>query len=385
MQPVVPRHWVRRQGLFLPDRVQTGNEFSPQYDAFHIPFPDSPETYITSTCAIVKGRGNEQGFVRQIKQNTLDDKSSLRSDEVHDKRDPILKLPAEIIDLILSYLSPATLDAARHVNWSWRRKILGNCWVLSTVLDDKKDRSPSAHRLRPISIETPSVELSITQDFGHPNNLIHRDLLKKLDQGSNLPSTYQHRDSWRTRFRIRHLDFEVVDDSVDTALTHRLTAAVRTGVQYGFMVFQTTPISSSCNASQKPSTLLFYRFDSSDTPLYVGAAKHAANKGLLKAVSILEIEPQHAVLKLTIGDQARFLVFDSRKGFSNSDCRFVLTEIDRDYVPKQFNSPDGDDSEVAVYKSLEGLPNNTGPLKVLAHFPPDSEVSVPATLINSPR
>ena len=93
---------------------ETGCQFSPLSDAFHPSFPTSEEE-ISTLC--VSGR------------------VGLGQSEHACGHDPIFSLPNEVSDLILSYLSPAALDAARNTCRFWRTKIMGISWVLGSVLE----------------------------------------------------------------------------------------------------------------------------------------------------------------------------------------------------------------------------------------------------------
>ncbi len=302
-------------------RRPTGSDFSPSIDSFHPPFPTSINHYISEPCNVNEKNctRNCQDSPRQVDSAPLDGFSAeihCASDvyaEVHGDKvqpgtsGPIFNLPPELSDLILSYLSPAALDAARHTCKAWRTRILSSTWILSSVLGIEEERS--------LLDGSRSAEHS------------HRDLLKKLDCDSDLPSTSQHQDAWRTRFRTRSLDFSIPSSS--SILTRpSLVAATRTGTQNGFLAFQLQESTPGTRHGLQ-STLVIYRFDLGELPCYAGAVRAVEGQGALHITSVLEIR-RHAewVLKIEIGDTAGLYLLTARDGFSNTDSRFSLKSLE---------------------------------------------------------
>ena len=116
----------RRRALFnrakrSQKRSQTGSDFSPLVDAFHPPFPALVEHYISGPCE-------------------LNGEDSMRGRINHDD-ECIFDLPLEVSDLILSYLSPAALDAASHTCKYWRTRLLSDTWIPCSYLGGKEKRS----------------------------------------------------------------------------------------------------------------------------------------------------------------------------------------------------------------------------------------------------
>lgn len=195
------------------EQRQIGSECFALVDAFHPFLPASVEEYISQPHELTKetpthGRlghhwkcldgctchsAREQDARHQVNNASTDGFSALvdSASEAHryhgehhednlllDTIGPKLKLPSEVSDLIiiiLSYLSLASLDAARHNCSNWRTKIMSNSWVLSIVLGVKEKRSPL--------------------DGSLSGKLSHRDLLEKFGCDSDLPSTCQHPES----------------------------------------------------------------------------------------------------------------------------------------------------------------------------------------------
>ena len=374
------------------DQSQTGTTFSPSKHAFHPCFPASVDKYISEPCQVdredlIHGRplhsnscldaypchANRFGHDAQRQVNNasangnsaeIDCASGAHHCNTEGHGDnlrigtsaSIFNLPREISDLILSYLSPAALDAARHTCKDWRTNILSNTWVLSSVLGVNEERSPS--------VGSPSGKCS------------HQDLLKKLDRDSNLPSTSRHPDVWRTRYRTRNLDFSIPSPSL-TRTSPALVAAARTGTQHGWLAFQLRD-SAQDTANRPQSTLVIYRFDSTELPWYAGAVHNVEGQGALRITGVTEIRPLNAwVLQIEIGDATGFYPVTVRDAFSNSDSIYSLKTLESlEKVP-------GLSNDKFATQGLDRLPERP-PIgdqswNILAPFPPNGGVS--ATLI----
>ena len=267
-------------------------------------------------------------------------------------KDPIFKLPSEVSDLILSYLSPAALDAARHTCKDWRTRILSNPWMLSSVLGVEEQR--------------PSVNGSPRSKLGH------RDLLKKLDRDSDLPSTFRHSDAWRTRFRTRNLEFSIPLPS-STSTRPAFVASARTGTQNGFLAFQIRG-----TRSRAESTLVIYCFDSAELPWYAGTIYDVKGQGALRIKGVTEIRHRAAwVLRIDIGDTAGLYSLTTCEGFSKYDPRFLLKRMGSlEEVPTLSNGESVVGGLDRPPRPPGPLPNSVGSWKVLAAFPPNGGVRV---------
>lgn len=367
------------------ERRLTGSEFSPLVDAFHPSFPASVEEYISESHSVnrddpIHGRssydnkcldscpiqGNSFGHVARCRVsnasiNRYSAESDCASDVLHESAEshgenlllgtngPIFKLPSEVSDLILSYLSPAALDAARYTCKDWRTRILPNSWMLSSVLGLEEER--------------PSVE-------GLPSSKLgHRDLLKKLDRASDLPSTSQHSDVWRTRFRTRNLEFSIPLPS-STPTRPAFVAAARTGTQNGFLAFQLRG-----TRSRPESTLVIYCFDSAELPWYAGTIYNVEGQGALRITGVKEIRHRAAwVLRIDIGDTAGLYSLTTCEAFSKYDFHFSLKRVGSlEEVP---TLPSRDFVAGGLDRPPEPLPNSVGPWKLLATIPPNGGVCV---------
>ena len=361
------------------ERRLTGSDFSPLVDAFHPFFPASVEDYISESLSPNRkdpthGRpgyddkcldrcpcqSDHFGHLTRCRvSNASISRCSVESDWASDVlhypaegRDdnpllgtngPMFKLPSEVLDLILSFLSPAALDAARYTCRDWRTRILSNPWVLSSVLGVKEDRLSLAG--------SPSSKLS------------HRDLLKKLDRDSDLPSTSQHSDAWRTRFRTRSLEFST--PSASATLT--FMAAARTGTQNGFLVLQLRGLVQS--------NLIIYRFDSAELPRYAGTIYNVEGQGTLRITGITEIRRHAAwVLKIDIGDTAGLYSLTTRDAFSKFDSRFGLKRLGS--LKEVPTLPNANLVVQELDRPPEPLPISDWSWKVLAGFPPNGGVCI---------
>ena len=321
---------------------QSGSNFSPLVDAFHPSFPASLVDYISEPYQICSENpkhprpddddncsdccpchGNQSGDIarhRMRNDSTTEHSAENECARAHychgvgrggkllpGATDPIFRLPSEVSDLILSYLSQAALDAARHTCKDWRNRILSNSWILSTVLNVK--------------------ERNFQLDGSVSGRISHRDLLKKLDRDGNLPSTYQHADAWRTRFRARSLEFTVPSSS-SALKSPAFVATARIGTQNGIVAFQLQDLSDSTSHCSK-NTLVVYRFDSTDLPRYAGTIRDVEGQGPLRIISVKEIR-RHAewVLRIDIGETAGFYSLHTREAFAKSDSCFSLKSLE---------------------------------------------------------
>lgn len=391
MRPRGIHHPAAQSRPRLCDRAErrlTGSDFSPLIDAFHPSFPASVEDYISESLDPNR-KDPKQGrpgyddkcldrcpcqsdhfghLARSRVSNASVSRYSVESDRAskvlhypaEGRNDnlllgtngPIFILPSEVSDLILSYLSPAALDAARYTCIDWRTRILSNSWVLSSVLGVKEDRSPLDG--------SPSSKLS------------HRNLLKTLDRDSDLPSTSQHSDAWRTRFRTRKLEFSISSPS-SSPTKPAFVAAARTGTQNGFLAFQLRgPAPSTRNRLQ--STLIIYRFDSAELPWYAGTIYNIEGQGALH-LSATEIRRHAAwILKIDIGDTAGLYSLTTCEAFSKFDSRFLLERLGSlEEVP---TLPNDNFVVQELDRPPEPLPINDGSWKVLAAFPPNGGVCI---------
>jgi hypothetical protein len=107
----------------------------------------------------------------------------------------------EVTDPILSYLSPAALDAARYNCKAWIQYIMSNRCLMSSILNK-------------------------------PGEIRLRHLLKGLARGSDLLTTLERSDVWRTCYRMCNLMLNMPERTSfrgTSGSTHHLAAAVTAG------------------------------------------------------------------------------------------------------------------------------------------------------------
>ena len=355
---------------------RSGSAFSPLVDAFHPCFPASIGEYILGPlelngadlthgqsgqsnicphacpchgnrfehkvqCHVNNASSNGELFGR----NCASVNHSHGDNSLPDTSGTLFNLPREVSDLILSYLSPADLDAARYACKGWWTTIVSNTWVLSSVLGLREEL------------------LSGT--------LSHRDLLKKWDRDSDLRLISWH-PVWRTRFRTRSLDFSIPSPS---SLRTRPTfvAAARAGTQNGWLVFQLQDrIQDTRNRSR--STLLIYRFDLTELVWYAGAVHDVEGQGAMRIVGVEEIRRHREwVLRIDIGESARLYSIAANEGFSNSGSRYSLETLESsEGVP---GLSEGTSATQGCDNGPELLSTGDRSWNFLAHFQPNEEVS----------
>ena len=352
-------------------RSRSGSAFSPLVDAFHPCFPASIGEYILGPlelngadlthgqagqsnicphacpCHGKRLEHNEEYHVNNASANgELFGRNCASDNSFPDTSGTIFNLPREVSDLILSYLSPAALDAARYTCKGWWTTIVSNTWLLSSVLGVREEL------------------LSGT--------LSHRDLLKKWDRDSDLHSTSWHPDAWRTRFRTRNLDFSIPSpSSLQTRLT--FVAAARAGTQNGWLVFQLRDCIQNTR-NRLRSTLVIYRFDLSELVWYAGAVHDVEGQGAMRITGVEEIRRHRKwVLRIDIGDIARLYSIAANEGFSNSGSRYSLETLESsEEVP---GLSEGTSAIQGCDSGPELLPIRDRSWNFLAHFQPNEDVS----------
>ena len=331
--------------------TQTGSVFSDSFDAFHPTYPDQGQRDLskdrrerTPSCSYDPVHGSQSSVSRPSENTELKpDKPILRrhSSESYNgleisspsqfpssnqlgndkhidvqsdlppeaqsiglithqsNKNPVTDLPREISDLILSYLSPPALDAARFTCKPWHQAITSNTWILSQVLG-----------------MDPGSSL--------------RDLLKALDIDSSLTHTFQHSDAWRPRFRKSKMDFSL------SGSEFQYVSCTRLGSQYGLIAFQMID-QDIATSGQRKSTLLFYRFGSEDLARYAGFVEHDAVEGTAH-ISIIphiqgtlhccvDVKCDCSILRVDIGGTIAFYQIQDRKAFASLESRYYIQAL----------------------------------------------------------
>ena len=341
------------------ERTGTGEAFSPEVDAFHLPFPRCCEEQILAPSNVLdppcNGSSVPHDCTIERGADRLNQGSGPGSIGI-----PLFRFPHEISDCILSYLSPAALDAARNTCKLWRRQIMGNRWVLSAVLNNHT------------ALESSEVTIA---DANGDTSL--RNLFRSLDRLESDNRRKGVRDKGRPRFRIRNLDFTASEGNdllAAMVIYCRRTLFSLLDVGYSrFMILQIrTPAVQPIAASSKKSTLVFFSFDSKDMPSYTGSVEYSGSQDRIDYVGIAEMRPQNAwILKIGINNNFGYYLIESRNAFSSSDPRFSLTEMTHfeltqqlDFMQKKTFTPF---TSVASAHVLKGSESARAP----ASFPTD--------------
>ena len=334
----------------------TPPRFAPLEDVFHPVYPHSIESTIFPWSDARHSRGEKTA--PGMKADGLDSER-----EASGIQDLLFRLPTEISDLILSHLSPTSLDAARLTCRLWRQNIMSNHWVLSRVTD-LNARQPSWKQLK----------------WGDEVTL--RDLLKSLDRETIL---YQARDGdhiWRARFHVSDLEFAITQakgDQNSTALFPKFKAFAYIGTKYEFMVLQLVqPPASLTNAAETNSTLIFFHFDTYGIPVYAGSAEFLANEEAIDFAEAAELKPMHSwIVKIKGNDHSKFYLIESRDAFSQFEARFSITEVDCSQAAQKLG-PLGDERFAsAAFEPYVRFPQNGCSQKILAPFPGNRDASGP--------
>lgn len=279
---------------------------APTYiDKFHLPFPDLD--------AYLDAHGQQP---------------SVNSSANQENRDLLLRLPAELSALVFSLLSPAALDAARYVCRAWRIKVMSDTWVLSSVLESKESG---------VAIGSSGRETART---------LHRSLLKKLDQESALVATFEHPDTWRTRFRERKIEFHMPCRQ-DTH--HPYTYS-------GISAFKSVKMSETENfvafmIDEKPSsdrvcTLLFYRLGLSGQPVYVGTTGIQSPGTGIQHMVVNRLS-RAWLIKLKIGFKIVSYLVTSSEAFTRDDDEYRLLQLGYSSPERPLLAvSDGDDKQM---------------------------------------
>ena len=358
-------------------RSPSGSAFSPLVDAFHPCFPASIGEYILAAsesngvdlthgqsgqsnicplaypCHGKRFEHNAQGQVDNASANGELFEGNCASDDhrhgessLPDASGTIFNLPREVSDLILSYLSPAALDAARYACKGWWTIILSNTWVLSSVLGAREEL------LR--------------------GTLSHRDLVKKWDRDSDLRSTSWHPDAWRTRFRTRNLDFSIQSPS-SSRTRPTFVAAARAGTQNGWLVFQLQDLAHD-KTNPLPSTLVIYRLDLTELVWYAGTVHDVEGQGAMRIVGVKEIRRHREwALRIDIGDIARLYSITANEGFSNSGSRYTLKKLESSDQVHDLSEGRSTIQGCDDGSKLQSI--GDGPWNFLAYFQPNQDVS----------
>lgn len=314
-------------------------------DKFHLPFP------AVEACLDAHG---QQSFVNSSAQHT--------------NHDLLLRLPAELYALVFSFLSPAALDAARCVSRAWRIKIMSDTWILSSVLESKQ----SLAAIRSSGQET--------------GRALHRSLLKKLDSESALTATFEHPDTWRTRFRERKIEFHMphhhfIDKYPHRRHTDQYFMSVKLSETAEFVAFMINEPSTD-----HVCTLLFYRLGLSGQPVYVGSTQYPKSGISTPVPTIQDIVVDRLsrawIIRLKIGVNVVSYLVAGTDAFGKDDDEFKLLSLGYP-SPEEPLSAVGDGDEKQMIDAITRTLNSVSRLWVFLACLPNTAVS-PETVESIP-
>ena len=234
-----------------------------------------------------------------------------RQKEAYSYNDRLSVLPSEIFELIMTYLSPPALDAARHVCLAWRARIMTSSYILTTIIHDA-------------GFETERRQAS-EEDWLLKLN-------RKFDSQADLVRWHNSPDVWRTRYRQCNLDFYVAPFCNHSHIHNTIppisitsAAFCLNGTSLGYLV--TEPIGLK---EAGPKAMNFYQFFQSGRPHYVGSIPFAGDGGPPRILDLAEAENGYAwTLKLETNGHIKWYAAGACSAFSKGDSPFTLRQVER--------------------------------------------------------
>ena len=235
---ILPKDLWNSGILREPPKIDTDRENN---CCFHPQYPVSPRAYL-----------DEAGIVTM---------GIAKSD------DRIMVLPGEVINLIFAHLSPAALDAMRYTCKAWWIRIMGDVWLLRSVLG-------------PCSID----RTDLAQGDRSPDPVKRlRQLAVQLDRQSKITHASSRQDCWRTHYQRVDTTFVVPPLQLPhyvpwVFVAYQFDAIVAAkywspGDLLVLLVKQKTKLAQSIfdiTPCPQPARLLLYTFSSSTQPLHIG-------------------------------------------------------------------------------------------------------------------
>ncbi|KAG8527616.1 uncharacterized protein KY384_007769 [Bacidia gigantensis] len=278
---------------------------------FHPPFPRSLEDVLSPFYRSVTDAGDMQARHERPRACQCCGHSNVTTpslDELsHENLGRFASLPVELVDEILTYLSIPALDAARLTSFAWWRRIMSSPTVVASALGR--------------------------------NSRVHlRDLAIAFEESASLTQVYQHPDSWRSRFRIH--DISVRLPRMEHEHSRSNLDAVQLSGEGNFLVMRIPVVHQTrlMNSFRESSTLLFYRFEVDNTPVYIGYASHLKVNGPLIISTVAEIERQSGwTVEIEVDSHVQKYAITRRNGWSNGESPYILRDVtDPTHHPKDF-------------------------------------------------
>ena len=269
-------------------------------DRFHPPFPATAAEYVR------RYGSREDGTSLLVARNTT----------------ILSKLPHELLDLILSKLTPAALVAARCTCRAWWEMIMSNEWVLASVLGFGS---------------SPAMSASLGNDESDLSDAKLRRMHKELSRRTAIYTDYRQPDFWPLRFRKRTISFsmpQVCEHGHGEQSASRPTFIYADFSICGrFMVLLT-------GAGETPSTweqnnVLLYQLALSGQPLSVGSLVCPRVNGLIRAVRAFEVQPSKSwLLTIVFESIEKTYSIATREAYAYTDTPFVLEDCGTENAPE---------------------------------------------------
>ena len=220
------------------------------------------------------------------------------------------RLPLELRGQIFSQLSLAALDSARFVCQSWHSAITRNAWIIRNVLAD-----------------CDAAELE--QGWLEPWHDL-RGLLREFDKQSAVPYTFDHSDSWRTRFRICDLDFSIpaARQELKPPFTRPFANFIWAKMCFkgSFIALLVQEETQRSSASKGTVSLILYHLIIQGNPIFIGRQECPEFDGI-SPIGIIETHMEKSwFLELTQGSLSKIYSIRYRDAWSRSTSPFSFTE-----------------------------------------------------------
>lgn len=161
------------------------------------------------------------------------------------------------------------------------------------------------------------------------NKSDHRTLAKRLECTASLVRAQQHPDAWRTRFRSQQIDLVL-----SKLLQSEFCAAMKIATE-GFVILQ---LRSSLvrdkyrdmTFNTTRNTLAFYRFESTNFPVFVGHVEYVGPAGTVRIRRISQTDPPRTwIITLGVGalDDHNQYIIRTRDAWGRFESPYILEPL----------------------------------------------------------
>ena len=131
--------------------------------------------------------------------------------------------------------------------------------------------------------------------------------------------------------------------------------------------------------------LVFFLFDSTDKPLYVGSTQILGSGGSIDPISVQTSRLKHSwLLKINVDDYQRYYLIECRRAFSKFESQFSVSEVE--YL--RATSLDGSFKDKTIkssdFERSPGCYYCRSALRTLAWLPRDRGISTPGSPLSIP-